>query len=181
MLLGSLLAVLFVVPLGIFVCHAAVYRAARAAGRKPTAHASALAAIVVWFGVTMAIAIALAWRATGTASSVVCAAVYAGATFAALAVLYMDVVNIAETSLHMHVLLEVTWNDRTSLSSLVERYGAERLIAERLERLAGLGQVREVKGRYYLANRSTLRLNRAIDAWRTVLGLPTSPRGSDVS
>jgi hypothetical protein len=115
-------------------------------------------------------------RADAPALSKVCAMAYVGATYVALAILYVDAVNIAETSLHMHVLLEVMWTDRASLAGLVERYSAERMIATRLERLVSLGQVRVVNDRYYVANTSALRLNRLIDLWRTVLGLPTSPQ-----
>ena len=42
------------------------------------------------------------------------------------AVLYLDIVNIAETSLHMHLLLEVAWNDRLSLFG---GFGYDRVLA----------------------------------------------------
>lgn len=170
----TLLGLLIAVPPGIFVSHAVTYRASRALDRRPTAHSSALAAIVAWFAVTVAIAAATVWPADAAPLSKACALAYVVATYGALAILYLDAVNIAETSLHMHVLLEVTWSRHPSLARLLERYSAERMIGERLERLMALGQIRLSNGRYHLVNRSTLRLNRAIDFWRTVLGLPTS-------
>lgn len=173
-MLLSVLALLIASPLVIFVMHAAAYRALRAAGRRPTAHTSAIAAIGLALVATLAGALWLT-RADADPLSRVCGLAYTCAVYGALAVLYLDVVNIAETSLHMHVLLEIAWSDRPSLDGLIARYGAERMVAERLDRLTALGQVRLVDGRYQLADRSALRLARVVDAWRMVLGLPTSP------
>ena len=178
--LRALIALLAAAPLGMFVSHAMSYRGLRAAGRRPTAHTSAIAAIVAWFAPTIGASVVLMLRAHVPPVDFLCAGAYVLATYAALAVLYMDVVNIAETSLHMHVLLEVMWTDRPSLGRLIDRYGAERMIAERIERLAALGQIREADGRYVVANRSTLRLSAAIDAWRRILGLPTSPEPAQI-
>ncbi len=175
----ALVVLLATAPAGIFTCHAVAYRVLRNTGRRPTAHTSALIAIVVWFVVTLGAAAGLMVHAAVPLSSLVCGGAYTLAVFAALAVLYIDVVNIAETSLHMHVLLEVTWTEQPSLSWLVDRYGAERLINERIDRLMALGQIRESRGRYLIANRSTLRVNAAIDRWRRVLALPTSPESAE--
>lgn len=171
----SLLLILLAAPFGIFASHAVTFRLAAAAGRKPTAHSSAFMAILVWLVVTLAGTGSVVFPQDVAASAKVCALAYVLATYLALAILYVDAVNIAETSLHMHVLLEVMWSARPSLARLLERYSVDRMIATRLERLTSLGQVRVVGDRYYLANASTLRLNRLIDVWRTVLGLPTSP------
>jgi hypothetical protein len=171
-----LVAALAASPAGMFACHVTAYRAMRAAGKRPTAHTSAIAAIGMWLAVLLAGGLAFAWRAgMSDPLSVVCELGYVTAVYLALAILYLDVVNIAETSLHMHLLLEIAWGDRPSLAGLIERYSADRMIAERLNRLTALGQVRFVDGRYYLGDRSALRLAKCIDAWRMVLGLPTSP------
>jgi len=87
-------------------------------------------------------------------------------------------VNIAETSLHMHLLLELRWGGGADLAELLDRYSADRMIAARLERLAAIGQISIVDGRCALGDRSALRLARAIDLWRTMLGLPTRPPDS---
>src|SRR5262249_21158975 len=141
----GLIALLAAAPAGMFVCHAIAYRVMNASGRRPTAHTSAFAAIAAWFVVTLLAAGALlsGAGAAGTVPvwSLAAGAAYVVATYGALAILYVDAVNIAETSLHMHVLLEVMWSERPSLARLIDRYGAERMIAERLERLTALGQV----------------------------------------
>jgi len=104
-----------------------------------------------------------------------CTVAYTTVVYATLAILYLDVVNIAETSLHMHVLLELAWTGGLPITDLLDRYGADRMLGARLERLRALGQLRVVEGRCYIGKRSTLYLANCIDIWRTVLGLPTSP------
>jgi len=84
-------------------------------------------------------------------------------------------VNIAETSLHMHLLLELAWSGGVPVADLLERYSADRMIAARLERLTSIGQVRITDGRCHIASRSSVYLASGLDAWRVVLGLPTSP------
>lgn len=173
--LAAIIITLLLSPIGILASHAAAFRVLRAARCRPTAHTSAIVGIAGWFVVVAAMTWQVSTAASADALSRLCLVAYVGAVYAALAVLYLDIVNIAETSLHMHLLLEIAWGDRPSLSALVDRYSPRRMVAERLDRLAALGQVRVVDGRYQLANRSTLALSRALDVWRRVLGLPTSP------
>lgn len=170
------MAVLALAPAGMFFSHIVSYRLLRGMGRRPTAHTSAFAGIAVWLTITLAAVARLVWPAVaGNPLEAVCIFAYALAVYAALAVLYVDVVNIAETSLHMHLLLEIAWSRRPSLRDLIFRYSPERMVAERLDRLVAMGQVRMVDGRYVVGDRSALRLATAIDVWRRVLGLPTSP------
>jgi hypothetical protein len=177
-LLASRLALLLAAsPAGMFLGHVAAYRGMRAAGRRPTAHTSALAGIVLCFVALVAAAAAVAWADVTSAMTIAAATlIYVVATYAALSVLYLDIVNIAETSLHMHLLLEVAWDDRLSLARLIDKYSPAHMVGARLDRLTALGQVRRDGDRYYLGgNRSALMISRAVDAWRTVLGMPTSP------
>jgi hypothetical protein len=176
MTLGSLIIVLGSAPVGMLVAHMAAFRLLRAIGRRPTAHTSAIIGIAACLVGVLAVIGRLIWPlAAADLLSTACLLVYVVAVYGALSVLYLDVVNIAETSLHMHLLLEIAWGDRPSLARLIERYSPERMVSERLARLTALGQVRYVDGRYYLADRSALRIARCIDAWRLVLGLPMSP------
>jgi hypothetical protein len=176
-LVARLVALLLVSPAAMFLGHVIAYRVMRAAGRRPTAHTSAFAGIALSFAAVVVIGAAWTWtELTASATSVLQAAIYTIATFGALAVLYLDIVNIAETSLHMHLLLEVSWNDRLSLDRLVEKYSPSHMVGERLDRLTAMGQVRREGDRYYLgANRTALLIARGVDAWRRVLGMPTAP------
>jgi len=159
-----------------FVAHAIAYRALDRAGVRPTAHSSALVALFLTFvgvcGVGWELGVFDRGRDVMTP---LCAFAYMAGVYAALAILYIDVVNIAETSLHMHLLLELAWSGRVPMADLLERYSADRMIAARIERLISLGQIRVADGRCYNANRWTLYLASGIDAWRVVLGLPTTP------
>jgi hypothetical protein len=165
--LGPLLLLLVAAPLLMFAAHATAFRLLDRAGARPTAHSSAfialLAALVPVCGIAWALGVPL------------CGFAYLAVVYAALSVLYLDVVNIAETSLHMHLLLELAWGGGAPMADLLDRYSADRMLAARLERLVSIGQVRIEDGRCSIANRSTLYLATAIDAWRTVLGLPTAP------
>jgi len=160
-----------------FCGHVIAYRLMRATGRGPTAHTSAFAGIGLSFVAVAAAGAAWTWTdLTASAETAIEAAIYMVVTFGALSVLYIDIVNIAETSLHMHLLLEVSWNDRLSLERLIDRYSPSHMVGERLERLTAMGQVRRDGDRYCLgANRTALLIASCVDAWRRVLGMPTAP------
>ena len=100
---------------------------------------------------------------------------FAAGAGAAMAILYLDVVNIAETSLHMHMLLRVAWGETTFLPALIEQYSPEHMVEERLQRLTGLGQVRREGDGFFVRDHSVLRIAAGIDIWKRVLKLPTSP------
>ena len=175
--LSAVVLLLVASPAGMFIGHVVAYRVLKAAGRGPTAHTSALAGIVISFVAVIALAGVLAWSDISASLLTAAAfALYVAATYGALSILYLDIVNIAETSLHMHLLLEVAWNDRLSLQRLIDKYSPAHMVGERLDRLTALGQVRRDGDRYYLGgNRSALIISMCVDAWRTVLGMPTSP------
>jgi hypothetical protein len=173
---GSLLVLLAVSPIVMFVAHAIAYRALSRAGARPSAHSSALIALA---GAFVAVC-AVAWRLgifdpSQGVTTALCTVAYLAAVYGALGILYIDVVNIAETSLHMHLLLELAWSGGVPVADLLERYSADRMIAARLERLTSIGQVRITDGRCHIASRSSLYLASGLDAWRVMLGLPTSP------
>lgn len=173
--LAMILLLLIGSPVVIFVFHAIAHRALDAANRRPTAHASALLAILATL---VGLLGGTWWLGVPSGSSfgdLLCAFAYVTAVFAGLAVLYVDVVNVAETSLHMHLLLELAWSGGIPIAELQDRYSADRMIATRLERLAGIGQLRVTDGRCYIVDKSALRFNACIDVWRMVLGMPTSP------
>jgi hypothetical protein len=176
-LASRLVVLLLVSPAVMFLGHVVAYRMMRAAGQRPTAHTSAFAGIALSLAAVIVIGAAWTWTdVTASAEIAIESAIYVVATFGALSVLYVDIVNIAETSLHMHLLLEVAWNDRLSLDRLIDKYNPAHMVGERLERLTAMGQVRREGDRYYLGdNRTALLIATCVDAWRRVLGMPTSP------
>lgn len=170
LLLGSL-----ALPVAMFAGHVVSYRAMRAAGRRPTAHASALVGILVSMVTAAALVGIAGWSAGAPASLVIAQLAYLAGASAAMAILYLDVVNIAETSLHMHMLLRVAWGETTSLPALIEQYSPEHMVEERLQRLTGLGQVRREGDGFFVRDHSVLRIAAGLDIWKRVLKLPTSP------
>jgi hypothetical protein len=170
-----LLAALIALSPAMLIAHAIAYRVLAARGRRPTAHTSAITGILGCGGVLLAAVAVLGWQNGLPLGSVACQLLYSAAVTAATGILYVDVVNVAETSLHMHLMLRMAWGERPSLALLLEQYSPDRIVAERLDRLTALGQIRREGDRYFVADRTTLRLARAIDVWRRVIGLPTSP------
>jgi hypothetical protein len=171
-----LLLLLVLSPILMFVAHAIAFRAMGRIGAAPSAHSSAFVALAAAFVAVFLVAWQLgAFDTSQGLATALCGVAYVAFVYGALAILYIDVVNIAETSLHMHLLLELAWTGGVPMADLLERYSADRMIAARLERLTSLGQVRVTGDRCYVGNRSTLRVAGAIDAWRVVLGLPTTP------
>jgi hypothetical protein len=173
--LASLLLLLAASPALMFVAHAVAHRALDRGGAKPTAHFSAFVALIAAFVLVLAAASWLGAFAQGGVFTRLCTVAYVAIVYGALGILYLDVVNIAETSLHMHLLLELAWSGGVPAVELFDRYSADRMIAARLERLTSIGQLRIENDRCFVANRSALRLSGVLDLWRVVIGLPIDP------
>jgi hypothetical protein len=173
--LVRLLVLLLASLLLVFVLHAVCHRLLDRPGRRVSAHSSAFVAIVAGFAVLLAIAWWLDLLPRATLLDLVGALGYIAAVYGTLAILYIDVVNVAETSLHMHLLLELAWGGSLDVERVREQYSEARMIQTRLHRLASMGQLRIEGDRCFITNRSTLRFAALIDAWRRVLGLPTEP------
>ncbi len=172
----ALLLILILSPVGIFLLHITVHRLSLALKYKVSGHASALITIFIGnFPVLY-----LAWYFvlnywTDTPLSVISGLLYTLIVYNVLGILYLDVLNVSETSLHMHILLEIVWNGKLSKVALKELYSPENMIEARIERLTSLGQIQFRDGRYYLGNRSILYLAKALHLWRAILGLPLKP------
>jgi hypothetical protein len=71
--------------------------------------------------------------------------------FAALGYCYFHFVNLAITARRIRLLLELAASPAgLSFREIVARYGARDMIARRIARLEGSGQIRERGGRYVL-------------------------------
>lgn len=166
----AIVLALLVSPLVMLLLHLVIHRVRRAIGRPLTAHASAVLAIVIG---QLPLAV-LVWRIgavpSGNPLGSWPAVAYELVVYGALAILYLDVVNIAETSLHVHIVLEVAWAGHLPVEALTARYSGGHMVDARLARLAGLGQIRLVGDRYRLTDRKMLVVARALDVWRALLG-----------
>src|SRR6476660_5311057 len=113
-----------------FAAHAVAHRVLERAGARPSAHSSAFVALIAAFVPVCGVAWRLGVFDTSLgATTALCAFAYVAIVYGGLAVLYVDVVNIAETSLHMHLLLEIAWSGSVPAADLLERYSADRMLA----------------------------------------------------
>lgn len=172
----ALLLILLAAPLGMFLLHMVVHRFLLLLKPTTSGHASAIVTIlsgnllVLYLGWLFAFS---HW--VSTPFSLISGVLYTLIVYNGLGILYLDVLNISETSLHMHILLEIVWSDGLSSAALRERYSAENMVGARLERLTSIGQIYLKNDRYYLGNRTILYLSRALTLWRAILGLPLEP------
>jgi hypothetical protein len=137
-------------------------------------------AIVIVFIVVLA----AGWRLVlqprlGQPLELVAALAYIGIAYVPMALIYVNVINIAETSLHMHTLLEVAWAGGLSADALCAKYDAAHMMAARLDRLTSLGQIRTDGARYFLDGRFVLYFANAIVFWHHVIGVPLPPLYAD--
>ena len=171
--LTVLLAFLLLTPLGLLFLHILVHRLFAIRGRRLTGHASGIRAIAVGAGV---IAVVAAWTGVVTwdngLAEFVSAAVYVGLVYSAMALLYIDAINIAETSLTTHTLLEIAWAGTLSDRELFSHYHADDMVRARMGRMISLGQIRVEGDRHFLAASWLLRFAQAVALWRRVIGLP---------
>jgi hypothetical protein len=169
----QLLLVLPASPLVILILHIIIHRLLSRVKPSLTGHASAMLAIAV----QAVVVAAFTWRLlaadpVGGPLEVLAGVIYSGAVYGAMSLLYINAINIAETSLHMHTLLEVSWAGSLDEQALMNKYNADKMIAARLERLVSLGQIRVGEDRYYLGGRWLLYFAEAVDFWRRVIGVP---------
>ena len=172
--LPALLVVLALTPVCILFVHMAVHRLLAMGGRRVAGHGSAMPAIALGFVIVLLVAAQLGvlrWGRDELAESAAGFA-YIAMVYGAMALLYVDAVNIAETSLTAHTLLEISWAGTLSDRALYSKYSADHMVRARMDLLRSLGQIRSYKGRYFLAGHWLLRFAQAVALWRTVIGLP---------
>lgn len=176
----ALLLILIFSPLGVFLLHIIIYRGSTWLKLNLSGQATALMSILLGNVPVLLLGWYFAlshWLEDPLA--LVSGVVYVVIVHNVLGLLYFDVFNISETSLHMHILLEIAWAGKLSQATLKERYSAENMIRTRLERMTALGQIELKNEHYYLVDRSVLRLAKLFTIWRTILGLPTEPEMLD--
>jgi hypothetical protein len=172
--LAGLLVVLALSPIVILLLHIVVHRLLTIGKRRVTGHGSAMPAIALGFVIVLAVATRLDVLRWGREDpiEIIAGAAYVAMVYGAMALLYVDAVNIAETSLTAHTLLEISWAGTLSDETLYSQYSADHMVRARLDRLTSLGQIRSEKDRYFLAGHWLLRFAQAVALWRTVIGLP---------
>jgi len=88
---------------------------------------------------------------------------------------YFHVLNASETSLSVHIIMELLVEGKFTSGELTRRYSATQMIATRIERMITLGQLREKDG-YFVSSNSTLVIaGKLMNLCRTTLGMPLIP------
>jgi hypothetical protein len=96
-------------------------------------------------------------------------------TYNALGFCYFSLLNLSETSLHVHILTDLLLSGPMPADELAARYGIREMIHARIERMIALGQLRGQGGLFVVNSRGLLAVGRVIQVWRKLLGLPLSP------
>jgi hypothetical protein len=104
-----------------------------------------------------------------------CGVAFVVLTYNALGFCYFCLLNLSETSLHVHILMDLLLSGPMPADELAARYGISEMIHTRIERMIALGQLRGQGGLFVVNNPGLLAVGRVIHVWRKLLGLPLSP------
>jgi hypothetical protein len=96
-------------------------------------------------------------------------------TYNALGFCYFSLLNLSETSLHVHILMDLLLSGPMAVDELASRYSVAALINARVDRMIALGQLRSLNGLFRVNSRGLLVVGRVIHVWRKLLRLPLSP------
>ncbi|MGB6943706.1 MAG: hypothetical protein WBE37_15000 [Bryobacteraceae bacterium] len=122
----------------------------------------------------------LAWKLAftplaGNWPAMACGVVLVLLTYNALGFLYFNLLNLSETSLHVHILMDLLLSGSMPAGELAARYGVDNMIETRIERMIQLGQLQAQGASFVVNNRSLLHVGRVIHFWRKLLRLPLTP------
>lgn len=101
--------------------------------------------------------------------------IYVLLVYNSAALCYLLVLNVSETSLHVHIIMELLLAGKLAAAELSKRYNAKHMIDARIDRMIALGQLTERNGRYVLRSRSLVVVGGIINMLRRLLSLPLSP------
>jgi hypothetical protein len=171
-----LLLLLVASPLAICAIHAVLTRLFAILGRSVAPQIVALGTVLLgnipmmWF----------AWRVVfrefaGDLAAIACGVALVACTYNALGFCYFCLLNLSETSLHVHILIELLLLGPVRPEELAMRYGVSDMMNARVERMIALGQIRSQNGLFVVNSRGLLRVGRIIHFWRKLLGLPLRP------
>jgi hypothetical protein len=101
--------------------------------------------------------------------------VYVLLLYNSLAFCYFLISNTSETSLHVHMIMEILLAGEISRTELASRYSADHMIEARIGRMVAVGQLVERGGAYFSNGLAVVRLGAVYDLWRRILAMPRSP------
>jgi hypothetical protein len=172
----ALLLLLLASPLAICIIHSVLTRLFAILGRS-------VAPQIVVFGTVLLGNIPMLWFAwklvfrefAGDLAAIGCGVALVACTYNALGFCYFCLLNLSETSLHVHILMDLLLFGPVRADELAMRYGVRDMMNVRVERIIALGQVRNQNGLFIVNSRGLLTVGRIIHLWRKLLGLPLWP------
>jgi hypothetical protein len=172
----TLLLLLLASPLAVCIIQAALARLIRMADFRVAPQLLVLTTILLG-NVPM---VWLTWKLVlrglpGDWSAVACGVALVLLTYNALGFCYFNLLNLSETSLHVHILMDLLLSGPMPANELAVRYGVSEMMETRIKRMIALGQLRDQGGYFVVNNRGLLAVGRVIHFWRKVLSLPLSP------
>ena len=171
--LPALLLALALTPLGLLLLHMAIHRLLTTGPHRISGYGSAIRAIALGFVFVLAITVQLGVvRWDRGIVEFGAALIYVSAVYGAMSLLYVNAINVAETSLTAHTLLEIAWAGTVGDEALFSKYSAAHMVRARMDRLISLGQVHAKQDRYYLSGYWLLRFAQVVALWRRVIAMP---------
>jgi len=172
----TLTLLLLTSPLAICLIQAAVTRFIRLLGLSISPQLLVLGIVLIG-NIPM---LWLAWRLVfeelaGEFLAGACGVTLVVLTYNALGFCYFSLLNLSETSLHVHILMDLLLSGPTAADELTSRYSVAALINARIDRMIALGQLSGVNGFFLVESRGLLTVGRVIHVWRKLLRLPLSP------
>jgi hypothetical protein len=161
-----------VMPVWMIPLHVICHRLLGTVHLQPSVQVSALIAAVMANALYVTLLFSLSsifWPTSG--SDVIAGVVFVALTVNAMALFYFQLVNVALTSIHMAVLLRISWAGTLPLDKLLSGYDREYMLGERIQRLVQLRQVTFDGKAVRLRSHTLIALSAPIYLWRRILGL----------
>lgn len=173
----QIVLIIFLSPLLILGFQIGLQRLARLLDWKLSAQIGAFIAIFCGFFV---VAFAEYQRISNnmlfSSESTFCFLLYIVIVYLMIGFLYMTVINLSDTSLHIHILMEIARCGGLNLSSLEQEYNKDSMTDSKIDRLISLGLLRSEDDQLYSGNKGYLYYAYLIDFWRSLMGMPTKPK-----
>jgi hypothetical protein len=173
---SALLALLLVSPLAICVIQAVLTRLLRLLGLSIAPQLQVLGTVLlgnlpmIWLAWKLAFSELASDRA-----AIACGVTLVVLTYNALGFCYFCLLNLSETSLHLHILMDLLVSGPMPADELAVRYGISEMMEARIERMIALGQLGS-QGEYFVVkDGGLLVVGRILHLWRKLLGLPLRP------
>ena len=103
--------------------------------------------------------------------------IYALIVFNLIGYTYFHIYNMSETARRVRILYDIYSKGHLTRSDIGNIYSKGEMVAVRMERLLGLGQIKEVGGAYHLDGRLLYHAALVLAFWSRLIGFSILPEG----